>query len=135
VQEVDEVFDLVRLENVAEGGHGGAAVLNLMLDFLFVEAFADGAEVWTQLAATAIYAVAVLAALFVEERGSGVFGFVRVGVNDLGGRGLVYQAACQDYDDGRETEGSTTWQGNFTGSLQRNSYLSAMTLSRMACSC
>jgi hypothetical protein len=45
VKEVDEVFDLVRLENVAEGGHGRAAVLDLMLDFFFAEAFADGAEV------------------------------------------------------------------------------------------
>jgi len=45
VKEVDKVFDLIGLEDVAEGGHGGAAVLDLMLDFLFVEAFADGAEV------------------------------------------------------------------------------------------
>jgi hypothetical protein len=36
VKEVDEVFDLVRLESVAEGGHGRAAVLDLMLDFFFV---------------------------------------------------------------------------------------------------
>jgi hypothetical protein len=45
VKEVDEVFDLVRLEDIAEGGHGGAAVLDLMLDFHFAKAFADGAEV------------------------------------------------------------------------------------------
>ena len=45
MKEVDEVFDLVRLENIAEGGHGGAAVLDLMFDFLFAETFADGAEV------------------------------------------------------------------------------------------
>jgi hypothetical protein len=134
VKEVDEVFDLVGLENVAEGRHGGAAVLDLMLDFLFAEAFADSAEVRTKLAAAAICAVAVFAALFVEECGSGVFRLVRVGVNDLGG-GLLYQAVCQDYDDGHETEGSTKWRGDFAGSLQRNSYLSAMTLSRMTCSC
>jgi hypothetical protein len=36
VKEVDEVFDLVGLENIAEGRHGGAAVLDLMLDFFFV---------------------------------------------------------------------------------------------------
>jgi hypothetical protein len=47
VKEVNEVFDLVRLENVAKSRHGGAAVLDLMLDFFFVEAFADDAEVWT----------------------------------------------------------------------------------------
>jgi hypothetical protein len=45
VKEVDEVFDLVGLENVAEGRHGSAAVMDLVLDFFFVEAFADGAEV------------------------------------------------------------------------------------------
>jgi hypothetical protein len=67
----------------------------------------------------------MLAALFVEERGSGVFCLVRVGVNDLGG-GLLYQGVCQDYDDGRETEGSTKWRGDFAGSLQRTKYLSAM---------
>jgi hypothetical protein len=82
VKEVDEVLDLVGLENVTESRHGSAAVLNLMLDLFFAEALADEAEVWAQLAAAAIYPVAVLAALFVEERGSGVFIFVRVGVND-----------------------------------------------------
>jgi hypothetical protein len=35
VKEVDEVFDLIGLENVAEGGHGSAAVLDLVLDFFF----------------------------------------------------------------------------------------------------
>jgi hypothetical protein len=46
VKEVDEVFDLVGLENVAESGHGRAALLDLVLDFFFAEAFADCAEVW-----------------------------------------------------------------------------------------
>jgi hypothetical protein len=43
VKEVDEVFDLVGLENVAESGHGRAAVLDLMLDLFLAETFADGA--------------------------------------------------------------------------------------------
>jgi hypothetical protein len=46
VKEVDEVLDLVRLKNIAEGGHGSAAIVNLMLDLLLVQAFADGAQVW-----------------------------------------------------------------------------------------
>jgi hypothetical protein len=123
-KEVDEVLDLVGLENVPESGHRGSAVLDLMLDFFFAQAFAYGAEVRASLAAAAVYAVAMLAALLVEERGSCVFCLVRVGVNDLGG--LSYQAACQDYDDDRETEGSTKWRGDFAGSLQRSKYLSAM---------
>ena len=73
MKEVDEVFDFVGLENVAEGGHRSAAVLDLMFDFLSAEAFADGAEVRASLPAAAVYAVAVLAALFMKECGSGVF--------------------------------------------------------------
>jgi hypothetical protein len=89
VKEVDEIFDLVGLENVPESRHRGSAVLDLMLDFFFAQAFAYGAEVRAFLSATAVYSVAVLATLFVEERGSGVFCLVRVGVNDLGS-GLLY---------------------------------------------
>jgi hypothetical protein len=46
MKEVDEVLDLVRLKNIAKGGHGSAAIVNLMLDLLLVQAFADGAQVW-----------------------------------------------------------------------------------------
>jgi hypothetical protein len=46
MKEVDEVLDLVRLKNISEGGHGSATIVNLMLDLLLVQAFADGAEVW-----------------------------------------------------------------------------------------
>jgi hypothetical protein len=46
VKEVNEIFDLVGLENISEGGHGGTALVNLMLDFLLAEAFADGAQIW-----------------------------------------------------------------------------------------
>jgi hypothetical protein len=105
VKEVDEVFDLVRLENVAEGRHGGPTVLDLMLDFFFAQAFAYGAEVRAFLPTAAIYAVAVLAALFVEERGSGVFRVGGVGVNNK--TGGPWQAGCQGYDEARETESGT----------------------------
>jgi hypothetical protein len=105
VKEVDEIFDLVGLENVAEGRHGRAAVLDLMLDFFFAQAFAYGAEVRAFLPAAAIDAVAMLATLFVEECGSGVFGVGGVGVNNR--TGLSWQAGCQGEDDGRETQGNT----------------------------
>jgi hypothetical protein len=45
VKEVDQVLDLVRLENIAEGRHGGAAIVNLMLDLLLVQTFADSAQI------------------------------------------------------------------------------------------
>jgi hypothetical protein len=35
MKEVNDIFDLVGLENISEGGHGGTALVNLMLDFLF----------------------------------------------------------------------------------------------------
>jgi hypothetical protein len=34
VKEVHEIFDLVGLENVSEGGHGSTAIVNLMFNFL-----------------------------------------------------------------------------------------------------
>jgi hypothetical protein len=76
VKEVNEIFDLVGLENISEGGHGGTALMNLMLDFLFAEALADGAQIWPELPAAAVCAMAMLASLFVKERGSGLLAFI-----------------------------------------------------------
>jgi hypothetical protein len=76
MKEVNEIFDLIGLENISEGGHGCATLVNLMLDFLVAEAFADGAQIWPEFSAAAVWAVAVLAALFVKERGSGLLAFV-----------------------------------------------------------
>ena len=76
MKEVNEIFDLVGLQNVSESGHRRATLVNLMLDFLFAEAFADGAQVWPELSASAVGAMAMLASLFVKERGSGFLGFV-----------------------------------------------------------
>ena len=46
MKEVNEIFYLVGLEDISEGGHRRATVVDLMLDFLFAEAFADGAQIW-----------------------------------------------------------------------------------------
>jgi len=35
VKEVNQIFDLVRLENISKGGHSSATVVNLMFDLLF----------------------------------------------------------------------------------------------------
>jgi hypothetical protein len=35
VEEIHQIFDFVRLENISEGGHGGATIVDLMFDFLF----------------------------------------------------------------------------------------------------
>jgi hypothetical protein len=76
VKEVNEILHLVRLQNISEGGHRRATVVDLMLDFLFAEAFADGAQIWPEFPASAVCAMAVLASLFVKERGSGLLAFV-----------------------------------------------------------
>jgi hypothetical protein len=76
VKEVNEIFDLVRLQNVSEGGHRRATLVNLMLDFLFGEALADGAQVWPEFPTSAFGAMAMLTPLFMKERGSGLLAFV-----------------------------------------------------------
>jgi hypothetical protein len=76
VKEVNEIFDLVGLENISEGGHRRATLVNLMLDFLLAEASADSAQIWPEFPASAIYAMAMLTPLFVKERGSGLLAFV-----------------------------------------------------------
>jgi hypothetical protein len=63
----------------------------------------------------------MLAALLMEEGGPSVLTLAGGGVNDR--RGLLWQAACQGYDDGCETESSTDWRVVF---LQGDMYLSAM---------
>jgi hypothetical protein len=69
-------LDLVGLENISEGGHRRATLVNLMLDFLFAEAFANGAQIWPEFPASAVWAMAMFASLFVKERGSGLLAFV-----------------------------------------------------------
>jgi hypothetical protein len=86
VKEVDQIFDLVRLENVSERGHGGAAIIDLTFDLLFLQALADGAQIWPKVAAVAVYAMAMLTPLFMKERCSRVLPLARVGVNDRSGR-------------------------------------------------
>jgi hypothetical protein len=76
VKEVNEIFDLVGLENISEGGHRRATLVNLMVDFLLAEASADGAQIWPEFPASAIYTMAMLTPLFVKERGSGLLAFI-----------------------------------------------------------
>jgi hypothetical protein len=76
MKEVNEIFDLVGLENISEGGHRRATLVNLMLDFLFAQAFADSAQVWPEFPTSAVGAMAMLTPLFMKERGSGLLAFV-----------------------------------------------------------
>jgi hypothetical protein len=76
VKEVHEIFDFIRLENVSEGGHRCTTLVNLMLDFLFAEAFADGTQIWPEFPASAVGAMAMLTSLFMKERGSRLLAFV-----------------------------------------------------------
>jgi hypothetical protein len=68
VEELDDGGDLVGLERIAEGGHSGTSIVDLVFDLGLLPAFADGAQVGAELAAAAVGTVAVFAAFFVEER-------------------------------------------------------------------
>jgi hypothetical protein len=83
VKEVDQILDLVRLENIAKGWHGSAAIVYLMLDLLLFQTFTNGTQIRPQVATSAICTVAVLTPPFVKERGSSVF--TRGGVNRRSG--------------------------------------------------
>jgi hypothetical protein len=72
VKEVHEIFDLVRLENISEGGHGGATLVYLMLDFLLAQALANGAQIRPKVASSAVGPVAMLTPLLMKERRSGL---------------------------------------------------------------
>jgi hypothetical protein len=122
VKEVDQIFDLVRLENVAESGHSGAAVVDLMLDFFFVQAFADGAEIRPKISAVAIYAMAMLTTLFMKECGSSVLIFAGIGVNSRSG--WWWEDTRKSDENRHATEGGTDSGRNFGVSLQGNRYLS-----------
>jgi hypothetical protein len=43
---------------------------------LLAQAFADGAQIWPEFPAAAVCAMAMLAPLFVKERGSGLLAFI-----------------------------------------------------------
>jgi hypothetical protein len=118
VKELHQILDLVGLENIAEGGHGSAAIVNLMLDLLLVQALANGAQVRPEFPTAAIYAMAMFTSLFMKEGGSGVLTLAGVSVNDRSGKS--WQAACQSYDNCRDTEGGIDSRGGFSDFLQRN---------------
>jgi len=70
MEEVHQVLDLVRLENISERRHSGATVVDLMLDLLLTKTLADSTEVWPEIPAQAIYAMAMLTSLFMKEDSS-----------------------------------------------------------------
>lgn len=63
--------DLVGSEDIAEGWHAVATVVDLALDFSRFEMTSDAGEIWALVGAGEVDAVAVFAAFFVEEGGSG----------------------------------------------------------------
>jgi hypothetical protein len=76
MKEVHEILDFVRLEHVSKGGHGSTTIVNLMLYFLFVQAFPDGAQIRPKVPTAAICTMAMLTSLLMKERGAGLFAFV-----------------------------------------------------------
>ena len=69
MEKVHQGLDFVRLKNISERGHCRPAVTNLKFNFLFVQAFADGAQIGTELSSASIYAMAMLTSFLVKERG------------------------------------------------------------------
>jgi hypothetical protein len=70
MEEVHQVFDLVRLENISERRHSGATVVDLMLDLLLFKTLTDSTEIWPEIPAQAIHAMTMLTSLFMKEDSS-----------------------------------------------------------------
>ncbi len=124
MEKVHQIFDFVRLENVSERRHRSAAIVNLMLDFLLPEAFTNSAQVRSKIAAAPIYAVAMLTTSLMEESGSRLFAFARVGVNNRGRR--LRRATGKSYDKNHETGCSNDASGYLRRSQQRIKCLSVV---------
>jgi hypothetical protein len=85
--------------------------VNLMLNLLFFSPLTDGTQVWSEISAAAIHAVAMLTSLLMKERGSGLLAVARIGVNDRSGR--LGQATCKRYGNGHERRGDEDSCGDF----------------------
>lgn len=64
---VHQVFDFIGLKNITEGRHRSAAVVNLMLNLLFVSALADDTQIWSEISSAAVHTMAMLTPFFVKE--------------------------------------------------------------------
>jgi hypothetical protein len=86
MQEIYQVFDLVRLKNISEGRHSRAAIMDLMFDLLFLQALSYSTQIRPEIPTAAIHTVAVLTPLLVKERRARVFVAVRGSMDDLNRR-------------------------------------------------
>ncbi len=82
---VDQVLDFIGLKHISEGRHRSAAIVNLMLNLLFVSPLADGRQIWSEISSATIHAMAVLAPFFVKEHRTGLLAVARVSVNHRSG--------------------------------------------------
>jgi hypothetical protein len=67
MQVVHQVLDFIGPKNITEGGHRSAAVVNLMLNLLFVSAFSDDTQIWSEISSAAVHTMAMLTPFFVKE--------------------------------------------------------------------
>ncbi len=81
---IHKYLDVVGLEDAAKRRHSSATVADLSLNAVLLPAPADGGEIGAAVRADTIDAMAVLAALVVEDGGTGGAALLRKGV---GGRG------------------------------------------------
>jgi hypothetical protein len=77
MQKRNQIFDLIRLQNISEGGHAGPALMNLMFNLLFLQPLADRAQVRAKLPAASIHPMTVLASLLMEQRSARFLPMVR----------------------------------------------------------
>jgi hypothetical protein len=118
VEEIHQIFNLVRLESISEGRHGSPAVVDLMLDLLFLQVLTDGAQIRAKLTASAIYAVTMLTPLLVKDGSSRSFAITGIRVNNRWGR--LRRTTHQSGGKDRETSGDEDSQGAFGVSSQRS---------------
>jgi hypothetical protein len=93
VEEIYQVLDFIGLKHLSEGRHRGTAIVNLMLNLLFVSSLADGAQVWSEISAASVHAMAMLTPFFVKEHCTRLLTFVRISVNYRSG--WLHQATRQ----------------------------------------
>src|SRR5271170_6063753 len=89
-----------------------------MLNLLFVSALADGAQVWSEISAASVHAMAVLASFFVKEHGTGLLAIARVSVNYR--RGWLRQARLESQNNNHNTGSSKDSRYDFSISQEVN---------------
>jgi hypothetical protein len=124
MKKLDQVFNLVRLKNLAKCGHSSAAVMYLMLDLRFTLALSHSAQIRSESTALPIHSVAMFTPLLVKEHRSGLLIPTRVSLNNR--RRPLRQTAKDGNYKHRTTDSDQDLRGNSSASSQRKKFRSAI---------